>query len=225
MNYDPLTPLMVIEGHVLTWDGRADPVTVIDQSEERLLVETTTGDQLSLTAVADGLALENTDEPLENPRVIGTMPWRKTKILADYYEEKLGRDGQKIQSAVEYAEQTVGTIAELNRQLAELQADPRSTVSAVRCGYHTWLIYNTRFQGNASLSELADSLTDRELVETASIEDDTVVVTFDEAATTVPLLVAHLVYDAGWAIASVIPHSTDDPLTMTVTRRPEATTP
>ncbi|SHG37893.1 hypothetical protein [Halobaculum gomorrense] len=224
MTYDPLSPEMVIEGHVMTWDGRSDPVTVVDQGDETLLVETDRGEQFQLAGTSAGLIIEETGEHLENARVIGMNSWRMTNELTSYFEETLEKYASTTISAVEFTEQNDLSIDEMNYQLSTLLGDARSTITALRSGNDTWIICDSGFYGRGSQSELADALSHREHVEAVAEEDNVLVVTFDGETTAVPLLVAHLVYHAGWAIVSVTNPYGEDPLTMTLTDRPEATT-
>ena len=223
MSYIPLDSMMLIEGHVLTWEGQDSPVTVIDRTDSKVTVETSKGERMELYSVENGLAQEGDQQSLSNVRVIGTKPWRVTKQLTKHFDKTMENYGSKTISAIEYGERAGLDIDEVNRRFSALQGDTRSSYNVIREGYDTWIVYDTNCIGTPSKDELLEAFRQHSLVTDVEEEETDLIITFAEQTEVVPPLVVDLIYRSKFGIKNVRePPSTSHLSIVITTQLPES---
>ncbi|WP_435065051.1 hypothetical protein [Halobaculum sp. EA56] len=204
----PLTVEDLCEGHILTWDGREQPVTVVECRETTAIVETPTADRIQLTTSPDGLLLPDNETPLESMTIIGTRLWQEGDELWEYLTDTYEFPTEF--SAVTCAADLDMTVEELNRRLSDLLGEPRSSLLLVRESYDRWSVYEVGFR-TISTQDLVTVLESQTPVDTADADGDTIVCTLPAETTVVPKALVDIAYHARWAIARFDPGDGEDP--------------
>ncbi|GAA0217465.1 hypothetical protein [Halobaculum roseum] len=210
----PLTVEDLCEGYILTWDGRDDPVTVVECHESMAIVETPTCDRIQLTNSPDGLLLPDEDTPLESMTIIGTRRWQEADELWEYLTDTYEFPTEF--SAVTCAADLDMTVEEVNHRLSDLLAEPRSSLLLVRESYDRWRAYQVGF-GISSPQELVKVLESQTPVDNADAENGTIVCTLPAETTAVPKALVDIAYESHWTIARFDPEDSEDPAECTLT--------
>ncbi|QZP39512.1 hypothetical protein [Halobaculum magnesiiphilum] len=204
----PLTVEDLCEGYILTWDGRNDPVTVVECHESMAIVETPTCDRIRLTNSPDGLMPPDEDTPLESMTIIGTRRWQEADELWEYLTDTYEFPTEF--SAVSCAADLDMTVEEMNHRISDMLAEPRSSLLLVRETYDRWTAYQVGF-GMPSTQDLVTVLESQTPVDNADAKDDTIVCTLPADTTAVPKALVDIAYDARWAIARFDPGDGEGP--------------
>jgi len=210
----PLTTDGLHEGHILTWEDRDEPVTVVECRETSAVVETPTGERIHLTNSPDGILLPDTDTPLESMTIIGTRLWQDGDEIWQYLTDTYEFPTEF--SAVACATELDMTVEEMNRRLSDLLREPRSSLLLVRESYDRWSAYEVGSRTPVA-QDLVASLESQTPVDSADAEDDTIVCTLPAGTTGVPKALVDIAYDAQWAIARFDPGDGDQPAACTLT--------